>query len=136
MAVQVIVDNVAIQSKLAKLIDDDVKRFAQYSFYKHMAKFIPRDTGLLMTTMSVNLGGKTTRLDDATIRTLAQSSGNITVDGVRFTAPYAIKMYFGDGFNFRRDMNPLAMSHWDKGVDKEVLSREIERYIRTRKVNV
>lgn len=34
---------------------------------------------------------------------------------VSYNTPYARRMYYGDGFNFSKDKNPLARARWDEG---------------------
>ena len=49
---------------------------------------------------------------------------------VRYDAPYAAKVYEGDGLNFKREKHPLACSRWDSAMfaaKKEELYRRIRR---------
>jgi hypothetical protein len=38
--------------------------------------------------------------------------------GVVYPQVYARRVYEGDHFNFRKDMNPNAQAHWDRAAEK------------------
>lgn len=122
--------NVNIEEKLKSVIDDSVRYFAHESFYRHMSKYIPRDTGALMSTVDISLGR---RLGTAEVLQMAEDSGNITSEGITFKVPYASRMHDGDGFNFSTEMNPLATSRWENHVDKSIVAEEITEFIKERK---
>lgn len=50
---------------------------------------------------------------------------------VSYSTPYAKKVYEGNGIKFRKDFHPLAMSHWDKGIDKQRLASLITAKLRS-----
>ena len=109
--IRVIIDESAIKNVFSAPFDDDLSLFANSTFFKLMFDYVPMDTGLLAETV------------------------DISTDGVKFTVPYAARMYYGDGFNFRTDMHPLAKSHWDTAAmsaRKDKLAKSIEDYIRKR----
>ena len=123
--------NINLEDKLKSVIDDSVRYFAHESFYRHMSKYVPRDTGALMSTVDINLDR---RLGTAEVLQMAENSGNITTEGITFKVPYASRMHDGDGFNFSKEMNPLATSHWEQHVDKSIVAEEITEFIKERKV--
>ncbi len=118
---------IRIQPNISKrLIDDDVLLFAHTTAYKLMFDFIPFQTGMLATT--TNIEGHYSKKAANSIGLLG---GNITDKGIHFTAPYARRMYYGDGFNFRKDKHPLATSRWAEAMlaaRGEKLRDGIEKY--------
>ena len=44
---------------------------------------------------------------------------------VRYTMPYARRMFYGEGFNFYKKEHPQAMARWDKGIDKSALAETL-----------
>lgn len=44
---------------------------------------------------------------------------------VTYSMPYARRIYYGDGFNFSKEMHPNARSRWDRGIDKEALAKKL-----------
>lgn len=44
---------------------------------------------------------------------------------VSYTMPYARRIYYGDGFNFSKEMHPNARSRWDKGISKSALAAKL-----------
>ena len=64
------------------------KMFAYQTWYRYMFDYIPYRTGALASTYHINN------------------------NGIHFTVPYAAYQYFGDGFNFSKEMHPLAQAHW------------------------
>lgn len=44
---------------------------------------------------------------------------------VTFSTPYARRVYYGDGLNFRRDRHINARSRWDEGIDRAALANAI-----------
>lgn len=64
---------------------------------------------------------------------LAGSADASTPFLVKYSMPYAKRMYYGDGFNFSKEMHPNARSHWEKGLDgsdMETLARKISEAIK------
>lgn len=41
---------------------------------------------------------------------------------VRYTMPYARRLFYGEGFRFDTEHHPEARSRWDKGIDKAALA--------------
>lgn len=53
---------------------------------------------------------------------------------VTYNQPYAHRQFNGNGFNFSRDMHPLATSHWDKAMQSargNDIANEVSIYIRS-----
>ena len=67
-----------------------------------MDKFVPMRTGILATSADTTKPWQ-----------------------VSYSAPYARRLYYGDGFSFSKEKHPLARSHWDKGIDKAALARKL-----------
>lgn len=44
---------------------------------------------------------------------------------VKYTMPYARRIYYGEGFKFSKEKHPLARSRWDKGIDKAALAKKL-----------
>lgn len=52
---------------------------------------------------------------------------------VTYTSVYAHRQFNGDGFNFSKEMHPLATSHWDKAMvsaKKTKIAKEVTDYIK------
>ena len=93
----------------ARVADERARLFSQQALYSLASDFVPRDTGNLM------------------------SSVNITPEGVEYLAPYARRVYYGDGLNFSREKNPLACARWDQAAmtaRKEQLAAMIQEFMR------
>ena len=45
---------------------------------------------------------------------LSQGSVEIEPDGVVYTADYAWRQYYGENFNHKTEVHPLATAFWDK----------------------
>lgn len=74
----------------ARVVDERARLFSQQALWALASDFVPRDTGNLMTNVRV------------------------TPEGVEYLAPYAQRVYYGDGMNFSREKNPLATARWDQ----------------------
>lgn len=75
---------------------------------RYMAPYVPRDTGTLMNSTTVD------------------------ESGVTYNANYAMVNYKGTDRNFSKEKNPLATAYWDKAMmtaKSGVVSREAERII-------
>lgn len=44
---------------------------------------------------------------------------------VRYTMPYARRLFYGEGFKFSKDEHPQAMARWDRGIDKAALAKTL-----------
>lgn len=44
---------------------------------------------------------------------------------VRYTMPYARRLFYGEGFRFSKEKHPKAMARWDKGIDKAALAETL-----------
>ena len=67
-----------------------VHKYALETWYEFMFPYIPYRTGALSETI------------------------DIQDDGIHFKMEYAEKVYFGDGWNFRKTVHPLAQAHWGR----------------------
>lgn len=74
----------------ARVVDDRARLFSQQALRALASDFVPRDTGNLMSDVQV------------------------TPEGVEYLAPYARRVYYGEGMNFSREKNPLATARWDQ----------------------
>ncbi len=95
----------------ARVVDESARLFSQQALYSLASDFVPRDTGNLMCNVS------------------------ITPEGVEYLAPYARRVYNGDGMNFSKEKNPLATARWDQAAmaaRKEQLVAMIQGFINGR----
>lgn len=107
MAVRV--DMSGVPAKLSRIkTNRQLGLFASSEAMRLMDKFVPWRTGDLAASANTSEPWK-----------------------VSYTAPYAQKVYEGNGLKFRKDFHPLAMSHWDKGVDKAKLAALITGKLRS-----
>ena len=44
---------------------------------------------------------------------------------VTYRMPYARRLFYGEGFDFSKELHPNARSRWDKGVNTDVLSMKL-----------
>lgn len=44
---------------------------------------------------------------------------------VRYTMPYARRLFYGEGFKFSKDEHLQAMARWDRGIDKAALAKTL-----------
>lgn len=73
-----------------RIVDEAARRKAQEILYTLVSDYVPRDTGRLMRDVE------------------------ITPDGITYRAPYAARVYNGEGLDFSKEKNPLATAQWDK----------------------
>ena len=93
-----------MERALQKATSPDAKRFFLMDWYRKMFPYIPFVTGMLASTMDIEMQ-----------RTPEQSmlAGLESIDqNIHFKAPYASNMYYGDNFNFTKDQHPLAQARW------------------------
>ena len=92
-----------------RVINDDVKLFANTTLYKLCDPYVPfREGGL-----SQNV--------------------DVAKDYIHYKSPYAEKVYNGKDMNFNTDKHPLATAEWDKVAmvsKKEQLVNSVENYIK------
>lgn len=93
MAISVKVDIPNISKLSNRIFSDDVRKYANTRLHAYCSPYVPMDTGYLDQTV------------------------DITPDYVHYKAPYAHKMWDGDGLNFSKDKHPLATSHWEKAME-------------------
>lgn len=97
------------QKTIQRILGDGVKVYANTRLHAYCSPYVPMDTGYLDQTV------------------------DITKDYVHYKAPYAHKMWDGDGLNFSKDKHPLATSHWERAmaVSKgKQLAKDIEDHIK------
>jgi hypothetical protein len=96
--------------------DGPVQTFFTQLCAIHMDKYVPFDTGALAETAVVD-GGATT---------------NVSSSYITYSQPYAHRIYEGDGYNFNKDMHPLATSRWDKqmvSAEMSEIEEELQKFI-------
>lgn len=111
MAISVKVDIPNIPKLSKRIFSDDVRKYANTRLHAYCSPYVPMDTGYLDQTV------------------------DITSEYVHYKAPYAHKMWDGDGLNFSKDKHPLATSHWEQAMKVakgEQLAADIEAYIKKR----
>jgi len=114
-----------MERALQKATSPDVKRFFLMDWYRKMFPYIPFVTGMLASTMDIEMQ-----------RTPEQSmlAGLESIDqNIHFKAPYASNMYYGDGFNFTKDQHPLAQARWAQvaaDLHGEELVNDLREFIR------
>lgn len=99
------------QKTIQRILGEGVKVYANTRLHAYCSPYVPMDTGYLDQTV------------------------DISAECVHYKAPYAHKMWDGDGLNFSKDKHPLATSHWEKAmaVSKgQQLADDITAYIRRR----
>lgn len=82
-----------ISSKISKISKDKgLGRVLANQAATGMDKFVPKRTGALATSVSLDLSGFK----------------------VIYNAPYAVYVYYGKGKNFNKDGHPSAQPYWDR----------------------
>lgn len=89
MRLEVEMVNIDVQGMIDAVRDDEFWRFAAQTWHALYAPYVPWDTGALYRQVEI-LPGE-----------------------VRHRVSYAKKVYEG-GFNFRKDVHPLATGRWDE----------------------
>lgn len=127
-----------MQEELKKYMTPEVINFGLVSWYRYMFPYIPFVTGTLASLVTVNDSVKTVPMpaDEALqsgIREIQSNPDNV----IHFRAPYASRQNGGKGFNFTRDLHPLAQAQWEQvaaDVHGEQIVNEIKNFVK-RSVN-
>lgn len=87
--------------------------FMGSTWRKLYTPFVPRRDGALFDNVNMTIEG------DAAIN--------------HHTAPYARRMYYGDGFNFSKERHPEASARWDQAAAQagkyDVLVKDTQNFI-------
>jgi len=104
-----------MEEALQKHMTPEAKRFFLVTWYRYMFPYIPFRTGLLASLMDIPENVKDIQIkpDEAMLMGLQDIETNPD-NVIRFRAPYATWQNEGDGFNFTRDLHPLAQAHWEQ----------------------
>lgn len=111
---RITVDEVTLENgerTVRRILGDGVKVYANTRLHAYCSPYVPMDTGMLDQTV------------------------DITKDYVHYKAPYAHKLWTGDGLNFSKDKHPLATSHWEQAMavaKGQQLADDITAYIKSR----
>ena len=111
---EVTIDLSDIQGKVNDLTEDDeVMTEVHQAFAKIIDPWIPYDTGRLSKDLT------------------------ISAEGVTYNAEYAAKQYYGDEFNHKQTVHPLATAHWDEvAMQTEMVALEMQvKEILIRRIN-
>lgn len=116
VTINVQLDEVAIEKKIDDLIDNpEVRTESNKALAEIVDPWVPYDTG-----------------------NLSQESVQVDENAVHYTAEYAAKQYYGDEFNHKREIHPLATAHWDKvamQTEKDALIAKVKGIISRRAKN-
>lgn len=113
MEVKVKIEGLVPQQVSKRLLGRKAQIFTAETIQRYMNQFVPMRTGALSQTF-----------------TIKQSEPY----GIEYTQPYAHRMYYGDGFNFRKEFHPKAQSRWADPVNanyKPVIAKEVTQAIRS-----
>lgn len=103
------VDTSGIARKLDQIkSNDNLGRFAASEAKRLMAPYVPRREGIL------------------------EGSAEVRPWSVVYNTPYARRQYYDKSFNHPSPPNIRGRSEWDKGIDKDALTRAITRYLNGR----
>lgn len=94
-----------------RIFGNSVKTYANTRLHAYCSPYVPMDTGYLDQTV------------------------DITPDCVHYKAPYAHRIWTGEGMNFSTDKHPLATSHWERAMavaKGQQLADDITAYIKSR----
>lgn len=94
---------------------DKTLLFATQDWHRLYEPFVPMDTGMLAT---------------GAVDHYVEGGQGI----IHHKAPYANKMYNGDGLNFQKTHHPLATAHWSDAAKQagkaDQLAKEVEEFIK------
>lgn len=93
--------NVKLQLELAKVNKQTLYLYAEL-LAGEVDKYVPFRTGFLSQSAFKN--GKRVPQNDDTDKAVF----------INYQAPYAARMYYGEGFNFSRNSHPLAKAYWGR----------------------
>lgn len=86
-------DMSGVAAKIAKIAKDQgLKRVLASQAAMGMDKFIPKRTGALALSVSIDMSGSK----------------------ITYNAPYAVYVYNGEGMRFNTNGNPLARARWNE----------------------
>lgn len=119
MGIEVTFDASAAEKKLLDCIDENTSLFAHNTFYRQMEPYVPADTLTMYDTAQV------------------------TAECIRFIQPYSFAPWYGKtktgkSMNYKTDKHPLACDRWGDAAwqtRKDIILRDIEAYIKTRRGN-
>jgi len=114
-----------LDKELQKIVSPDATRYLLQQWYIKMFPYIPFVTGTLASTSDIAIE----RSPDAAMVEAIEGIDQI----IHFKAPYAERMYYGDGFNFTKDQHPQAQARWAEvaaDLYGEELSRELTEFIK------
>lgn len=100
--------NIDIEGHLRKARSDPFWTFAATEWHRLYLPYVPMRTGMLAGQVVITPGQ------------------------IEHTVPYAHYIYNGTGFNFRKDLHPLASAAWDKKAEptqKRKLVRAMQQYV-------
>lgn len=103
--------NINVNKTAKRIINDDVKLFANNTLYKICDPYVPFKDGGLSQNVDIN------------------------EEYIHYKSPYARKIYNGQGMNFNKDKHPLATAKWAKVAmqsKKQQLIDDIQNYINRR----
>lgn len=111
MSVDVVVNIPNISGLSRRILSDDVKKYANTRLYAYCDPYVPFRDGVLSQNV------------------------NITKDYIHYKAPYAHRVWEGNGMHFSTDHHPLATSHWEQAAmaaKGDQLADDITAYIESR----
>lgn len=102
-----------MEKELQKYMTPEAKNFFLCTWYRYMFPYIPFRSGVMASLMDISESTKGLQLspDEALqigLATIQADPENV----IRFKAPYAARQYYGEDFNFTRDLHPLAQARW------------------------
>lgn len=101
--------NINMDSLAKKAITPNVKLYANSRLWAFCDEYVPMNTGMLASNVS------------------------ITSEYVEYRSPYARRMYLGDSYNFMKDHHTKATSRWDKAMKTakgDMLAKDISNAIK------
>lgn len=110
--------NINVDRAVNRIINDDVKLFANTTWWRLYQEFVPMRNGDLYGDAAI-----TGKSDDV----------EITPEYIHHKVPYARRMYYGEDFNFSKDKHSKATAYWDKvafNSQGDKLIKDIENYIK------
>lgn len=111
MSVDVVVNIPNISGLSRRILSDNVLKYANTRLHAYCSPYVPMDTGYLDQTV------------------------DISAECVHYKAPYAHRVWEGNGMHFSTDKHPLATSHWEQAAmaaKGDQLADDITAYIESR----
>lgn len=122
-----------MDEELKKFVTPEAKNELLCIWYRYMFGYIPFRSGLMASLIDIPDDTKDFKISPEAALGLALQAIEADPENViRFKAPYAQRQYYGDDFNFTKDLHPKAQARFAQvalELHREQILREFTGYI-------